>query len=35
VPPMYADIGTAVSIDIRGSIEPASVVKLPFYSRAK
>jgi aminomethyltransferase len=34
-PPRFAEIGTQVSVDIRGSVEPATVVKLPFYSRTK
>jgi aminomethyltransferase len=33
VPPQYSEPGTELAIDIRGSIEPASVVKLPFYKR--
>jgi aminomethyltransferase len=33
VPPSYTEIGTELSIDIRGVIEPARVVKLPFYTR--
>ncbi|WP_425618867.1 glycine cleavage system aminomethyltransferase GcvT [Anatilimnocola sp. NA78] len=36
VQPQYAELGTEVAVDIRGSMEPAKVVKLPFYySRAK
>ncbi len=31
----HAAVGTAVNIDIRGKSEAASVVKLPFYQRAK
>jgi aminomethyltransferase len=34
VPPSYAEIGTELAVDIRGTSEPARVVKLPFYSRA-
>ena len=34
VPPAYSEPGTELAVDIRGSIEPAHVVKLPFYSRA-
>jgi aminomethyltransferase len=33
VPPEYAALGTELSVDIRGSLEPARVVKLPFYTR--
>jgi aminomethyltransferase len=33
VPPNYAELGTELAVDIRGSVEPARVVKLPFYSR--
>src|SRR6202035_3971970 len=35
VDPAYLAVGTAVAIDIRGTPEPASVVALPFYRRAK
>ena len=35
VPPRYAEVGTELAVDIRGSAEPARVVKLPFYSRPK
>lgn len=31
----FAEPGTSVEIDVRGHREPASVVKLPFYKRAK
>ena len=31
--PGYAAVGTPVAVDIRGSQEPAIVVKLPFYTR--
>jgi aminomethyltransferase len=33
VPPPYSAVGTELAVDIRGSMEPARVVKLPFYSR--
>jgi aminomethyltransferase len=33
VPPKYAGVGTELSVDIRGSAEPARVVKIPFYTR--
>jgi aminomethyltransferase len=29
----HAALGTELSVDIRGTLEPARVVKLPFYSR--
>jgi aminomethyltransferase len=35
VDPAVAAIGTSVSIDVRGHSVPASVVKLPFYKRAR
>jgi aminomethyltransferase len=35
VEPAAAAVGTAVEIDIRGKAEPARVVPLPFYRRAK
>lgn len=35
VSPEYAKPGTALTVDIRGRAEPASVVLLPFYSRSK
>jgi aminomethyltransferase len=35
VAPQYAAHGTELAVDIRGSVEPAQVVKLPFYSRSK
>lgn len=35
VSPDLTAIGTKVDIDIRGKPEPATVVKLPFYSRKK
>jgi aminomethyltransferase len=34
VPPRFAELGTELAVDIRGSAEPARVVKLPFYTRA-
>jgi len=34
VPPRFAELGTELSVDIRGTVEPARVVKLPFYTRA-
>ena len=33
VQPQFAAPGTQVSVDIRGTAEPAAVVTLPFYSR--
>ena len=33
VPPQYAEVGTELAVDIRGTREPARVVKLPFYKR--
>ncbi|MBN2477053.1 MAG: glycine cleavage system aminomethyltransferase GcvT [Pirellulales bacterium] len=33
VTPEYAQPGTRVDVDIRGRLEPANVVKLPFYRR--
>jgi aminomethyltransferase len=33
VPPRYAELGTELAVDIRGSAEPARVMKLPFYTR--
>jgi aminomethyltransferase len=33
VPPQYAALGTELSVDIRGHIESARVVEIPFYSR--
>jgi aminomethyltransferase len=33
VPPQFAEVGTELAVDIRGSAEPAKVVKLPFYAR--
>jgi aminomethyltransferase len=34
LPSQYAEPGTELAVEIRGSIEPARVVKLPFYKRA-
>jgi aminomethyltransferase len=34
VPPGFSAVGTEVLVDIRGTREPARVVKLPFYKRA-
>ncbi len=31
----YSKVGTAIEVDIRGKREPATVVKLPFYSRPR
>jgi aminomethyltransferase len=33
VPPQYSAVGTELAVDIRGTVEPAKVVKLPFYTR--
>ena len=33
VPPQHAEVGTELAVDVRGTSEPARVVKLPFYSR--
>ncbi len=33
VQPQFAAVGTELAVDIRGTAEPARVVKLPFYSR--
>ncbi|HLZ25420.1 MAG TPA: glycine cleavage system aminomethyltransferase GcvT [Ktedonobacterales bacterium] len=35
VPPASAQIGTEISVDIRGKLMPAVIVPLPFYKRAK
>jgi aminomethyltransferase len=35
VPPAFAQVGTELHIDIRGQLEPARVVELPFYRRNK
>jgi aminomethyltransferase len=31
----HAAVGTRLSVDVRGKPEPAAVVPLPFYKRAK
>jgi aminomethyltransferase len=31
--PAFASVGTTISIDIRGRVVPAVVVKPPFYKR--
>jgi aminomethyltransferase len=33
VQPASAAVGTQLAVDIRGTSEPATVVKLPFYTR--
>ena len=33
VEPGASAVGSALSVDIRGQVEPASVVALPFYRR--
>jgi aminomethyltransferase len=33
VPPVHSAVGTELAVDIRGTAEPARVVKLPFYKR--
>jgi aminomethyltransferase len=33
VEPDFAELGTVVDIDVRGTAIPATVVSLPFYSR--
>jgi aminomethyltransferase len=35
VDPAYAEVGTALHLDVRGTRVPASVVQLPFYKREK
>jgi aminomethyltransferase len=35
VDPAYTSEGQALNVDIRGNLEPATVVKLPFYKRQK
>ena len=35
VPPEHSQVGTDLTIDIRGTTEHARIVNLPFYSRAK
>jgi aminomethyltransferase len=34
VGPEYATLATQIAVDLRGTAEPATVVKLPFYTRA-
>jgi aminomethyltransferase len=34
VQPQFSAVGTELAVDIRGTVEPAQVVKLPFYTRA-
>lgn len=34
VDPEFADLGTKLSVDIRGKSHPATVVEVPFYKRA-
>ncbi len=34
IQPKFADVGREVGVDIRGTIEPATLVKLPFYKRS-
>jgi aminomethyltransferase len=33
VPPANAAVGTMLEVDLRGTLLPATVVKLPFYKR--
>ena len=33
VDPAFAEVGTAVEVDLRGKLEPFEVVALPFYKR--
>jgi len=35
VHPQYSAVGTELAVDIRGTVEPAKVVKLPFYTRTQ
>lgn len=35
VDPAFAEVGTAVEVDLRGKLESFEVVSLPFYKRAK
>ena len=35
VQPQYAAVGTELAVDIRGSVEPARVVALPFYTHPR
>ncbi len=34
VPPEYSRLGTELAVDLRGRLEPARVVELPFYRRS-
>ena len=34
VPPEFAEVGTALQVDLRGRPEEATVVALPFYKRS-
>jgi aminomethyltransferase len=34
VSPEFAAVGTQLAVNLRGTAEPATVVKLPFYTRA-
>jgi aminomethyltransferase len=34
VAPAFAAVGTQIAVDLRGTSEPATIVKLPFYTRA-
>jgi aminomethyltransferase len=35
VAPRYAPPGTQLQIDVRGRVEPATIVRLPFFRRSK
>lgn len=35
VPPEFSTLGAQVYVDVRGRLEPAQVVKLPFYRRSR
>ena len=35
IEPGFAEVGTAVEVDLRGKLEPFEVVSLPFYRRVK
>jgi aminomethyltransferase len=35
VPPEFSTVGMALSVNVRGNLEPATVVPLPFYKRKK
>lgn len=35
LPPELSTIGTLVSLDVRGNVEPARIVRLPFYKRMR